>query len=161
MKQPIILSVGYSGIIEDIILMVMSLNPNSAYMMGLVGNTMALLGEWDRGLGILNRVMHLNPYHPGAFYLAPYVDHYRNGRYEEALATAEKFNLPESLWDPMLRASVLGQLGQKKEAKEALEEALKLNPNLRKNSRRYLSRVIYANGIVDHVIDGLHRAGLA
>ena len=136
--------------------MVISLNPNSAYMMGLVGNAMALLGEWDRGLGILNRVIDLNPYNPGWFHLAPYLDHYHHRRYEEALATAEKFNLPESFWDPMLRASVLGQLGQHKQAKEALEKALSLKPDCGKN----LNRVIHSNEIVDHVIDGLRKAGL-
>ena len=52
--------------------------------------------------------------------------------------------------------SVLGQLGQHKQAKEALEKALSLKPDCGKN----LNRVIHSTEIVDHVIDGLRKAGL-
>jgi len=55
---------------------------------------------------------------------------------------------------------VLGQLRQKKKAKTLLDEAFRLNPDLRKNSRRYLSRLIYSGEIVDHIIEGLRKAGL-
>ena len=51
---------------------------------------------------------------------------------------------------------MLGQLGQHKQAKEALEKALSLKPDCGKN----LNRVIHSTEIVDHVIDGLRKAGL-
>lgn len=139
---------------------VINLNPNSAYMMILAGVSMALSGEWDRGLRILDRVIHLNPYHPGWSHLAPYLNHYRHKRYEEALATAEKINLPESVLDPALRAATMSQLGQKKLARETLEKALGLNPDFKKNPKRYLSRLIYSDELVSHVMEGLVKAGL-
>ena len=72
-----------------------ALNPNSPYIVGVAGWHMALYGEWDRGLTLLKKGMKLNPYHPSWFHLAPFMDYYRRGEYENALAEALKFNFPE------------------------------------------------------------------
>ncbi len=96
-----------------------ALNPNSPYIVGVAGWHMALYGEWDRGLTLLKKGMKLNPYHPSWFHLAPYMDYYRRGEYENALAEALKFNFPELFLDPMMRAAALGRLGRQNEAKAA------------------------------------------
>jgi len=137
-----------------------SLNPNSPYIVGVAGWHMALYGEWDRGLTLLKKGIKLNPYHPSWFHLAPFMDYYRSGAYENALAEALKFNYPEMFWDPLMRAASLGQMGREDEARNAVGELLKLEPDFRGQGRRLISRYVKVDALIDRIIEGLKKAGL-
>ena len=137
-----------------------SLNPNSPYIVGVAGWHMALYGEWDRGLTLLKKGTKLNPYHPSWFHLAPFMDYYRSGAYENALAEALKFNYPEMFWDPLMRAASLGQMGREDEARNAVGELLKLEPDFRGQGRRLISRYVKVDALIDRIIEGLKKAGL-
>ena len=137
-----------------------SLNPNSPYIVGVAGWHMALYGEWDRGLTLLKKGMKLNPYHPTWFHLVPFMDYYRSGAYENALAEALKFNYPEMFWDPLMRAVSLGQLGRLDEARSAVDELLKLEPDFAGQGRRLISRYVKVDDLIDRIIEGLNKAGL-
>ncbi|MGB5745964.1 MAG: hypothetical protein WBM69_03215, partial [Desulfobacterales bacterium] len=137
-----------------------ALNPNSPYIVGVAGWHMMLYGEWDRGLALLKKGMKLNPYYPTWFHLAPYMDYYRRGEYENALAEARKFNFPEMFWDPVMRAAALGQLGKQKEAKKAISQLLKLEPNFATRGRGMISNYVKVEDLIDKVIEGLRKAGL-
>ena len=139
----------------------LALNPNSPYIVGVAGWHMALYGEWDRGLTLLKKGMKLNPYHPSWFHLAPFMDAYRRGEYENALAEALKFNYPELFWDPLVRAVALGRLGRQSEAKRALGQLLTLVPDFSTQGRLLISRYVKVDDLVDGIIDGLRKAGLA
>jgi len=138
-----------------------ALNPNSPYVVGVAGWHMMLYGEWDRGLTLLKNGMKLNPYHPSWFHLAPYMDYYRRGEYENALAEALKFNFPELYLDPMMRAATLGQLGRQNEAKTAVGQLLKLAPDFATHGRTLISRYVKVDALIDKLIEGLRKAGLA
>jgi adenylate cyclase len=138
-----------------------ALNPNSPYVVGVAGWHMMLYGEWDRGLTLLKKGMILNPYHPSWFHLAPFMDYYRRGEYENAFAEALKFNFPELYLDPMMRAAALGRLGRQKEAKAALSQLLKLEPDFATRGRSLISRYVKVDYLVDSIIEGLRKAGLA
>ncbi|MBT8364845.1 MAG: hypothetical protein KJP23_09075, partial [Deltaproteobacteria bacterium] len=114
----------------------LALNPNSPYIVGVAGWHMALYGEWDRGLELLKKGMKLNPYHPSWFHLAPFMDYYRSGEYENAFAEALKFNFPGLYLDPMMRAAALSQMGRAPEAKTAVGELLELEPDFVAQGRR-------------------------
>jgi len=105
--------------------------------------------------------MKLNPYHPTWFHLAPFMDYYHRGEYENAYTEALKFNFPELYLDPMMRAAALGQLGRQKEAKTAISQLLKLEPNFATRGRGMLSRYVKVEEIIDAIFAGLHKAGLA
>ena len=122
---------------------------------------MALYGEWDRGLNLLKKGMKLNPYHPTWFHLVPFMDYYRRGEYENAFAEALKFNYPEVLWDPVMRAATLGQLGRQNEAKTAVSQLLKLESDFATRGRRLISRYVKVDALIDRIIEGLRKAGLA
>ncbi len=139
----------------------LALNPNSPYIVGVAGWHMALYGEWDRGLSLLRKGMKLNPYHPGWFHLAPYMDYYRRGEYENALAEALKFNYPELYWDPLMRAASLDRLGRHSEAKTAIDDLLMLEPDFATRGRWLISRYVKVDDLVDTIIEGLRKAGLA
>jgi adenylate cyclase len=138
-----------------------ALNPNSPYVVGVAGWHMMLYGEWDRGLTLLKKGMILNPYHPSWFHLAPFMDYYRRGEYENAFAEALKFNFPELYLDPMMRAAALGRLGRQNEAKAALSQLLKLEPDFATRGRSLISRYVKVDYLVDSIIEGLRKAGLA
>ena len=138
-----------------------ALNPNSPYIVGVAGWHMALYGEWDRGLTLLKKGMKLNPYHPSWFHLAPFMDCYRRGEYEDALAEAQKFNYPELFWDPVMRAAALGRLERHTEAKAAVSQLLELEPNFATRGRWLISRYIKVDDLVDTIIEDLRKAGLA
>jgi adenylate cyclase len=138
-----------------------ALNPNSPYVIGVAGWHMALYGEWDRGLTLLKKGMKLNPYHPRWFHLATYMDYYRRGEYENALAEALKFNFPELYLDPMMRAAALGRLGGQNEAKAAVGRLLELEPDFTTRGRWLISRYLKVDDLVDTIIEGLQNAGLA
>ncbi|MBW1784090.1 MAG: hypothetical protein JRL30_25545 [Deltaproteobacteria bacterium] len=138
----------------------LSLNPNAPYVVGVAGWHMMLYGEWESGLALLEKGMTLNPYHPSWFHLAPFVDYYRRGAYQEALAEALKFNYPDLFWDPLMRAASLGQLGRLDEARSALGELFKLEPNFRGQGRRLISRYVKVDDLIDRIIEGLKKVGL-
>jgi adenylate cyclase len=137
-----------------------ALNPNSPYIIGVAGWHMALYGEWDRGLALLEKGMKLNPYHPSWFHLATYMNHYRHGKYEDAFAEALKFNYPELYLDPMMRAATLGQLGRQKEAKRAVSQLLGLEPDFPSRGRWLIGRYVKVEDLIDMIIEGLRKAGL-
>jgi adenylate cyclase len=137
-----------------------ALNPNSPYIVGVAGWHMMLYGEWDRGLTLLKKGMKLNPYHPSWFHLAPYMDYYRLGDYENAFAEALKFNYPELHLDPMMRAAALGQMGKHNNAKIAVEQLLKLRPDFSAHGRWLISRYVKVDALIDSIIEGLRKAGL-
>jgi adenylate cyclase len=136
-------------------------NSNSPYVVGVAGWHMALYGEWDRGLALMEKGMKLNPYYPSWFHLAPYMHLYSRGEYENAFNEALKFNYPELFWDPLMRAAALGQMGRENEARAALGELLKVEPDFATRGRLLINRYVKVDDLVDSVVEGLQKAGLA
>ena len=136
------------------------LNPNNGYLIGISAWAMALVGEWTRGLSMLERLMKQNPYYPGWFHLAPYLDHYRKSEFEAALNHAERFNIPSLAWDPMLRASALGAIGRESEAANAWDELASRFPEAAATPAHDLGGSIFIDELRDQVMDGLRKAGL-
>ena len=142
--------------VEEII----SLNPNAPYIVGVAGWHMALYGEWERGLSLLKKGMRHNPHYPSWFHLVPYMNCYRQGEYENALAEALKFNHPGLFWDPLMRAAALGRMGKENEAKTAIGELLKLEPEFTRRGRKLISHYVKVDGLIDKIIGGLEKVGL-
>jgi len=138
-----------------------ALNPNSPYIVGVAGWHIALYGEWDRGLALMKIGMQLNPYHPTWFHLAPFMDYYRRGEFEDALEEALKFNYPELFWDPLLRAAALGRLGRQTEANAAIKQLLELVPDFAARGREIINGYVKVDDLVDKIVEGLREAGLA
>ncbi len=133
-----------------------ALNPNNGFMIGVFGWQMAMLGEFERGLEVMQRGMKLNPYYPGYFHLAYYLDYYRKGDYEKALAEVEKMNLPDLFWDPLLRTAALAQLGRISEARKAYNEVVRLRPDFPQRARFYIGCYIFPEDLFDKFLAGLN-----
>ena len=138
----------------------LSLNPNSATNIGLIGWLLSLYGEWEEGLAILNKGIELNPYYPGWFHAAPYFYLFLNGKLEEAYQEALAFQMPQLFWDPLLRAAALGRLGREEEGAQALAELLHLRPDFSTSGRFLISCFVKLPTLIDGLLDGLRRASL-
>jgi adenylate cyclase len=123
------------------------------------GWLLALIGEWDRGLEVLEPQLEIQPGYPPWLHHAPFLHRYRRREYEAALESSLQFSMPELLWDPIDRAAVLGQLGRSSEAGKAVDEILGIQPKFADDPRRFLNCFIFTDDLVDHVLDGLMKAG--
>ena len=130
----------------------LALNPNSPYFLGVAGWHTMLLGEWGRGLVLMQEGMKLNPYHPSWFHLATFMNHYRREEYENAFTEALKFNCPELFWDPLMRAAAHAQMGREKDARTAVGELLELVPDFATQGRRLIGRYVKVGGLTDRII---------
>lgn len=145
---------------EKIIARVIPLNPANSYMALAAGLVMGLAGHYDKGIELLERGRELNPRAPGWGRIVPYLKHYMTGNFELALNEALMINTPGCFWDPMLRAAAFGQLEKSEEARQAVAELLKIQPDFIEIPLRYIYSLSYNDESVQAFIEGLSKAGL-
>jgi adenylate cyclase len=61
----------------------------------------------------------------------------------------------------MMRAAALGRLGRQDEARTAVGEMLKLTPDFASRGRWLIGRYVKVDDLIDTIIEGLRKAGLA
>lgn len=130
-------------------------NPSALAMAGWL---MALAGEWDKGLALLDKQLRVLRFYPGWFRHAHFLHHYKEGRYEEALVEALQFGMPGLLWDPLDRAVALGRLGDLTGGANAIQELVTLCPTFFKEPKRYLSCYIMFDDLLEEVLKGIELA---
>jgi TolB-like protein/Tfp pilus assembly protein PilF len=136
-----------------------ALNPMDGCNIAHLGSFIAYAGEWERGCGLVEQALQLNPNHPGWFWFPLFFNAYRKRDYSGALNFALKINLPGYHGTHMALAVAYGQLGQRDEAGKAVQELLKLRPDIALIARPALGMSLDPE-LVEHVIDGLRKAGL-
>ena len=139
---------------------VMELNPNAAYLVGTTGFWLVLAGKYERGLDIIKRSLQLNPYYPTWFHHAFFLNHYRSRIFEQALAEAKKFHMPEFFWDPLDKAVALSALGRTSEAEIAYLDVARLNPDFSNQPRYYLKAFVPQVDVQNQMLEDLTKAGL-
>lgn len=128
--------------------------------LGALGMYLSLYGEWERGKTILDKVMNSNIQYPLYLLGATTLYFYRKREYEKALVEAEKYVLPTLFWGPLLRVAILGQLNRLKEVKPNIAHLKKLKPDFENKAEYLISRFTKEKDLVEHVIDGLKKAGM-
>jgi adenylate cyclase len=136
-----------------------ALNPMDGCNIALLGAYIAYAGEWERGCSLVDQALRLNPNHPGWYWFPLVFNSYRKRDYQGALNFALKINLPGFHSTHMALAAVYGQLGQHDEAAKAVQELLKLRPDMAAIARPALG-MRFDLETVEHLIDGLRKAGL-
>jgi len=116
-------------------------------------------GDWDRGCALIRRAMELNPHHPRWYGSVLALDEYRRNNYRDAVDAAIRANAFDLFWTHWLLAAAHGQLGETEAARKALDDLLTLKPDFVQSGRRILD-LWFQPGLVEHFIDGLHKAGL-
>jgi TolB-like protein/class 3 adenylate cyclase len=147
----------YLGVVDKVI----RLNPNDAYYLGYSGWAVAWSGQWGRGRALVDKAIKLSPYYPGWWHYPFVVQNYFEGNYQRALVEAQKLDMPDLFWTPMLYAAIYAQMGRTAEAEAQLAEALRQNPDLATRPRHYLGNYIFPAEVIEQIMDGLRKAGLS
>jgi adenylate cyclase len=137
-----------------------AMNPYDAEAFANLGMYTAWAGRWDRGIAVARKALQLDPNLPGWAYITIQTHYYRKGEYERALEYARKIDMPEYYWNWAHLAIDYAQLDRKEEARSAARELLRLYPTFPQNARRELNKWAWEEEFVDHIIDGLRKAGL-
>ena len=107
--------------------------------------------------------MAMNPHHPGWYRFTTFFDSYHRGDYTEALATAQRINLPDYFATHYALAIAHAQLGNTEEAKQATDAVLRLWPEFEQEDYGgHLEKWMFAQpDLISHIVEGLEKAGLA
>jgi tetratricopeptide (TPR) repeat protein len=124
-----------------------------------VGFLIAYAGDWERGCALAIKARRLNPHHPGWYWFGSYFDAYRQRDYRGALDYALKVNMPGFWRTNLALAAAYGQLGEAEAAAEAVRGLLALRPDFSTIAREELGKW-WDPALVEHLIDGLRKAGL-
>ncbi len=133
---------------------------NSKAMLGIL---MGYAGDWERGVELTTSAMERNPHHPGWYRFTTFFDAYRQERYAEALEIAQKINMPDYFASHYALAIAHAQLGNTTEAKQATDAVLRLWPDFEQEIYSgHLEKWMFAQpDLIDHIVQGLEKAGLA
>jgi TolB-like protein/Tfp pilus assembly protein PilF len=120
----------------------------------------AFTGDWDRGCALIRRAMDLNPHHPRWYELTLAIDEYRRADYRGAIDAVAKANAPEVFWGNLALAAAYGQLGELTAARKALRDLLAQKPDFGQTAPELLAKWMDPQ-LVEHLLDGLRKAGLS
>jgi tetratricopeptide (TPR) repeat protein len=136
-----------------------ALNPMDGFTIAYLGFLTAYSGDWERGCALVQRARSLNPHHPGWYWFADLFDAYRNRDYRRAVEIGLKINMPSFWRTSVALAAAYGQIGEMDASRHALQTLLTLHPNFARMAREELAKW-WDPELVEHLIDGLRKAGL-
>lgn len=84
---------------------------------------------------------------------------YNKGAYREALDAALRINMPGYFHAQAALAAAAGQLGQHETARKAVRDLLAIKPDFGNEARHEYTKW-YSPELVEHLLDGLRKAGL-
>ncbi len=136
------------------------LNPNDSDLLAHFGLRLGLIGDWDRGLALVNKAKSLNPVHPHWYYIPQVLYHYDRAEYERALAELDKVQMPQFFWTHVLRAATLGQMGRSEDAASAVQALLALRPAFPQEGLSLMEVWQFPEPLLRRILEGLSKAGL-
>jgi adenylate cyclase len=138
-----------------------ALSPNNAELLAEFGMRLALMGQWKRGIALIDEATARNPAHPGWYHTAPALDFYRQGRYAEALEEAEQIDAPGWVHNHTILAMIYGQLGKEEEARAAVRQLQQMDPDFEANAWYELQLRNFPPEMKEQMVEGLRKAGLS
>ncbi len=138
----------------------MILNPSAFGFMGIIGCLMISVGEYDRGIDLIEKSIEWNKSYPPFFNLFISLYHFKQKEYMEAYIQAEKIDMPDLVLNNILKASTLTKLGRIKEADALIKTIKGYSLNKTWISREYLQRFFLDRDLVEQLNKGLKSASL-
>ena len=136
------------------------LNPNNARVIGGIGVLIALAGEWEWGLDLLEKMMMINPYSSLSSWLhfIKSSKNYHHGDYAAALAEINQVNFRI----PIVHINIVAihaQLGNQENARVALDDVLYDDHLFLENARTELEKFyLVDDDLVDLLMEGIDKA---
>jgi adenylate cyclase len=138
----------------------LALNPNNTHLIGELGIRYALLARWDESKAMIDKLFAHNPRAPAGYRRANFFYAYMHGDYETALTEAMSAEMPLNLYDYVMRAMIHAQLGDSEDAKAAVSEILRIDPEYGEHVAADFRKRNADPSIVRAIVDGLTKAGL-
>lgn len=138
-------------------LRIVDINPKAAYMKGVAGWFIALTGDYDTGLSLIEESKNLNPLYPSWFHLPYLLKCFQQEDYESGLKEAHLFGMADYYWGPMLRAITYSFLDKRDHAQLEYSKAIELNPGLANRPDHYISYFVIQPELVDLLVERLSR----
>ena len=138
----------------------LDLNPNSLYVLDGLAWILTFSGDWENGPCLAEKAIKFNPYHRAIAHDALWLDFLRQQKFE--LAHEEAFSRQRLwlFWDPLIKASTLGLVGNEKEGQHYARKLLQLRPDFPPKGRRLIGNFIKFEEIASRIEQGLRRVGL-
>ena len=137
------------------------LNPDSLVYLEWIGWVITLVGDWERGPELVRRALTRNPHVIPVAHHALWLAHLHRGEIEEAYHAAVQYRDPTFFLRALMRACCLGHLGRREAARAEVAELLATKPDFARRGRTLIGRLIKFPDLVERVVDGLEKAGLA
>ena len=139
----------------------LNLQPQTLFMLDGIGCLMTLMGDWERGPALIEKIIRLNPFYGNYVHYALWINCLRQKNYTGAYHETLKLNRPALFWDHLARASTCGLLGNIADGRKAVIELLNLKPDFTERGRILIGHYIKFEDIVEQVIEGLKAVGIA
>ena len=136
------------------------LSPETLFMLDGIGYLKTLMGNWDEGVALIEKIIRLNPFYGNFVHYALWLNCLRQQAYAEAYLETLKINRPASMWHSLVRASTLGLLGQTEDARKEVSLLLSLKPDFPQRGRELIRHFIKFEALVDRTVEGLAKAGV-
>jgi adenylate cyclase len=139
------------------------LNPSFAAAHAILGHMLTYIGRPEETIPLVEKAICLSPSDPRLFIWLPALAaaHYQLRHYDQAVEIGRRSWSLNRNWPVGLRYVVAGlaQLGRSKEAQIAVDELKRLDTDLA-SFERVARRLFHDAAPVDHILEGLRRAGL-
>ena len=137
----------------------LAINTHSAVTLAIYGLFLPGLGEWERGVELIEKARLLNPQLTTQYYIPTSLNYYRKGEYDRAYRESLLIKTPGLFWEPLIRAAILGKLGRTDDAQPYLQKLITMQPTFKDRGRHLIRRLLYSGKNVDMVYEGLQKAG--
>jgi tetratricopeptide (TPR) repeat protein len=139
----------------------LELNPESLVYLEWIGWLLTLVGDWERGPDLVRGALARNPHVIPVAHHALCLAHLHRGEVEEAYQAALEYRDAAFFWRSLLRACCMGHLGRLGEAKVEVAKLLQSKPDFARRGRTLIGRLVKFPDLLERVVDGLEKAGLA
>lgn len=138
----------------------LKMDPETLFGLDGIGYLLTLLGDWERGPALIEKVIRLNPSCGNFVHYALWINWLRQKNYMEAYQETLRLNRPALFWDHLARGSTLGLLDNIEEGRKAAAKLLQLKPDFAKRGRKLIGHFIKFEDMVEQVIEGLNAVGM-
>jgi TolB-like protein len=137
------------------------LNPNNPELLAQLGWRIAFTRDWDAGIAMVRQAIERSGATDGWYFVILAFDDYRRGDCEATLADLARMGGTFFVISPSLVAMCQAELGDHEAARQALKEALALDPTFAKDPRGAYRLHRVPESLIDQFMAGLVKAGLA
>ena len=132
------------------------IKPAEAGIMGAMGFILICCGHYQRGFQMMEESIQLNPYYQWWFNAGLSFYYLHTKEYENAYYWAEKMNMPDIAWEPVLKLAACMGLKEKERAaslRTLIEEKF---PFLQEHAQGYLSAFIADEALVNLLVGAVN-----